>query len=242
MSWARWAAAGVATLMLTACASAPTAAQGPAYGRAVDPGVEFAPWTPQDYRYRVGPGDELAVRFLLEPDLNAQVLVGPDGRGVFPLVSGQPVAGQTAEELNQSLTRAYASVLRNPQVETLVASYGAAQIYVGGEVREPGVKTIKGQLTAAQAVMAAGGFQDTARTGKVVVLRQRPGDPRLLMRTVDVRAALGGQDGGDFAILPGDLIFVPRSAIAEVNLFVKQYISGVLPFSFSYTINNGARY
>lgn len=246
--WTRLAAL-VALTLVSACAS-PTGRQayGPAQGRDVqsydarqgrgqDPGVRFAPWTAEDDRYRLGPGDELAVRFLLNPDLNTTVLVGPDGRGVFPLVSARGVAGLTVEQANQALTQAYGSVLRNPQVETLVTSYGAAQIYVAGEVKDPGVKSIKGRLTVAQAVFTAGGFQDTAKTGKVVVLRQRPGDPRLLMRTVDVRAALAGEGGDDFAILPGDLVFVPRSAIAEVNLFIRQYLTGALPFSFSYNIN-----
>lgn len=246
LSWAR-SMALVAAMLVAACASAPPrrADLGQArqpYGRVADSGVAFASWTPDDYRYRIGPGDELAVRFLLDPDLNTAVLVGPDGRGVFPLVSGQGVAGMTVEQANTALSRAYGSVLRNPRVETLITTYGAAQIYVGGEVREPGVKTIKGQISVAQAVVAAGGFQETARTGKVVVLRQRPGDPRLLMRTVDVGAALKGGDSGDLPILPGDLVFVPRSAIADVNLFIRQYITGALPFSFNYSINRGNRY
>ncbi len=190
----------------------------------------------------MGAGDELALRFLSNPDMNTTVIIGPDGRGVFPLISAQPVAGLTAEEVNISLTNAYASVLRAPHVEALIATYGSSQIYVGGEVRDPGVKAIKGQLTVAQAVMAAGGFQETAKTGKVVLIRQRPGDPRLLMQTIDVRATLGGQSGGAFAVLPGDLVFVPRSAIAEVNLFIRQYVTGALPFSFNYSINRGTRY
>ena len=244
LSWVRPAALA-ATMLVTACASAPPArsARGhdrpPATARGDYPGVTFATWTAEDYRYRIGPGDELAVRFLLNPDLNTSVRVGPDGRGVFPLVSGQGVAGMTPEQAGNALTRAYGSVLRNPQVETLISTYGASEIYVSGEVREPGVKPLKGQISVAQAVVAAGGFQETARTGKVVVLRQRPGDPRLLMRTVDVRAAMKGGDSGDFPILPGDLIFVPRSAIAEVNLFIRQYVTGALPFSFNYSINRG---
>ncbi len=222
-------------------------------GCAATPGLErhqqaggkdptFTSWTSEDYRYRIGPGDELSVRFVVNPDLNATVIVGPDGRGVFPLISAQDVAGLTAEEANALLGRAYATVLRAPQVETLIAGYGASQIYVGGEVRDPGVKTIKGRLTVAQAVMSAGGFQDTARTGRVMVIRQRPGDPRLLMRTIDVRENLQGRGGDDFAVLPGDLIFVPRSAITEVNRFVRQYVTGVLPFNFNYSINRGTRY
>ena len=47
-----------------------------------------------------------------------------------------------------------------------------------------------------------------------------------------------------FDVLPGDLVFVPRSKIAEVDLFVQQYIEGVLPFSrgVSYNLNDRKPY
>ena len=205
---------------------------------------QYAEWSDQDYRYRLGPGDQLALRFLLNPDLNGPATIGPDGRGVFPLVSAVKVADLTAEEANAVLTDAYAQILRRPQVEVLITAYGAAQIYVGGEVRNPGVLPIKGQLTTAQAVMSAGGLLPTARTGRIVILRERA-DGQLLRKEIDLKAYLTKAQGRtDFAILPGDLIFVPRSKIAEVDLFVDQYINGLLPFSRSvgYSVNRGSRF
>ncbi len=204
----------------------------------------FAEWSDQDYRYRLGPGDQLALRFLVNPDLNGPATIGPDGRGVFPLISSVKIADLTAEEANAVLTDAYGQILRRPQVEVLITAYGAAQIYVGGEVRNPGVLPIKGQLTTAQAVMSAGGLLPTARTGRIVVLRERA-DGQLLRKEIDLKAYLTKAQGrSDFSILPGDLIFVPRSKIAEVDLFVDQYINGVLPFSRSvgYSVNRGTRF
>ena len=200
----------------------------------------YGEWTADDYRYRIAPGDELALRFLVNPDLNAQVIVGPDGRGVFPLISALKVEGMTVAQANAALTYAYSATLRRPEVETLVTAYGSAQIYVGGEVREPGVHPIKGALTVAQAVMTAGGFANTAGTGKVALIRQRPGDRRILMQLVDVKDLLGhGRDGTGLAVLPGDLVFVPRSKIAEVDLFVQQYITGALPFTTGISYSAG---
>ena len=226
-------------LLLSACASEPPhhLAQSNA------PHPAFGTWTQDDYAYRIGPGDELSLQFLVNPDLNARVIVGPDGRGVFPLISGLHVEGMTVEQANDALTRDYATALRRPDVQTMITNYGAAQIYVGGEVHTAGVFPIKGELTPAQAVMVAGGFLPTARTGKVVVIRQRPGDQQLLMRVLDEKDLLErGQSDGGFAVLPGDLVFVPRSSIAEVDLFVQQYITGVLPFStnagISYSTGN----
>ncbi|WP_269715462.1 polysaccharide biosynthesis/export family protein [Caulobacter sp. NIBR2454] len=222
--------------LLAACAA------GPSQSRAsrAEARQAFVEWTDADYRYRVGAGDELSLNFLINPDMNARLVVGPDGRVVLPLAGPIKVSGLTAEELNATLTRSYSSVLRNPQVEALVTTYGSSQIYVGGEVRLPGVHQIKGDLNAAQAVMLAGGFQETARTGKVVVLRQRVGDRKLAMRVVDVADMINEADNSqNFPLLPGDLIFVPRSGIAEVDLFVAQYITGVLPFSRNFNVNRG---
>jgi protein involved in polysaccharide export with SLBB domain len=205
--------------------------------------VDYTPWTDVDYRYRIGAGDELALRFTVDPDLDSAVVVGPDGRGVFPLIGSVSVAGMTADEADRALTEAYATVLRSPQVQALVTSYGSAQIYVGGEVREPGVKTIKGQISVTQAIMAAGGFAETARTGQVAVLRQRRGDLRPGLRVVNIGKVLrAGSDGGDVLLQPGDVVFVPRSAIGEVDLFVKQYLTNLIPFSLSYGITPNGRY
>ena len=190
------------------------------------------PWAGTGYAYRIGAGDELALRFIVTPDLNAPVTVGPDGSAVFPLISSFPVSGLTAPQLNAILTRRYAAVLRNPEVQVLVTAYASSQIYVSGEVRTPGVFAVKGQLTVAQAVATAGGLADTARTGKIVLLRQRPGEARPLVRVIDLDTLYRhGADDDPGPVLPGDLIFVPKSRVAEVDLVVDQYINRTLPFS-----------
>lgn len=231
---------GVVTTLCLAAALTAGCASGPKPLTKAENRAAFAEWSDADYRYRVGAGDELSLNFLVNPDLNARLVVGPDGRVLLPLVGPVKVSGLTSEEMNAALVRSYASVLRNPQVEALVTTYGSSQIYIGGEVRLPGVHQVKGDLNAAQAVMLAGGFQDTAGTGKVVVLRQRVGDRRLAMRVVDVADMLSTADNTqNFPLLPGDLVFVPRSRIAEVDLFVAQYITGVLPFSRNFNVNRG---
>ena len=195
-----------------------------------------------DALYRIGPGDQLTVRFLVNPDMDAQVTVGPDGQGVFPLISSVPVAGMTIAQANAALEQAYGQVLRNPQLETLVTQYNAAQVFVGGEVRAPGAYPLKGNVNASRAVMMAGGLLPTARTGKVFVIRDSGPNERPIMRVVDLKVALENADHGrDPPIQAGDLIFVPRSSIAEADLFVQQHITSLVPFgtSVGYTINSG---
>ena len=237
IGWSRRCWTALAVLLTLAAAQAPrlgagAAAAQPAYG----PTGKYDPWRDEDYRYRIGPGDELAQRFVVNPDLNAPEVIGPDGRAVLPLIGPVKLTGLTIEEADQAMTAAYGAVLRNPQVEALVTAYGAAQIYVGGEVKDGGVKTFKGQVSVTQAIMAAGGFNDTARSGQVVVLRQGPNDTRPRLAIVDVRGSLQGKDRRGIRLLPGDVVFVPKTNIAELDVFMKQHLGDLLPFSLSYGI------
>jgi len=195
--------------------------------------LTFAPWRDDPYVYHLGAGDTLALKFPLAPELDSAVVLGPDGTATLPLIGSQMLAGYTPGEARSTLLRAYASVLRNPQLDVAVTEYGSAQIFVGGEVKDPGAKAVKGVLSINQAIMTAGGVLETAKTGHIVVLRQVSGEPQPHLLILDLRSL---RDDGERRIHPGDVIFVPRSAIAEVDLFVKQYITSLLPFGFSLNV------
>jgi len=111
-------------------------------------------------------------------------------------------------------------------------------IYVGGEVAQPGLVTIQGRLSLAAAVIKAGGVKPTATTKTVMLIRDA-GDGKPLMQTVDLGAILNeGQP--DVPLKPFDVVFVPQSTIAKVNKFVDQYIRQMIPISmqagFSYVL------
>ena len=64
------------------------------------------------------------------------------------------------------------------------------------------------------------------------------------MRTGNLRDARRGLDGADAVqIRRHDIIFVPRSTIAEVNVFVEQYVTGIIPLdqAMSYAIANAIK-
>ncbi len=167
-------------------------------------------WTAEDYKYRIGPGDELGLRLILNPDMNSQVTVGADGRGIFPLVGPVPIAGLTVEEATAMLTKNYGAYLRNPATEMLIYNYASAQVFVAGEVKLPGARQVRGTMTVAQVINDSGGFLPTAGMNNVVLLRHRR-DGRVLMRKVNVLALYKGKSDEDIRVLPGDVVFVPRS-------------------------------
>jgi protein involved in polysaccharide export with SLBB domain len=190
--------------------------------------------------YRVGAGDELNFRFLYTPELNTTAVVRGDGAVSLPLLGEFKVAGATLAELSSQVQAALAQRVRRPDVTINVqGSVPSQRIFVGGEVARPGVQNLAGPLTALQAVMAAEGLKDTAQAAAVTVLRQGAGGQRVVLR-LDLAAVMEGRDGAqDIVLAPYDVVLVPRSGIANMGLWVDQWVRRILPISlgFSYTIN-----
>jgi len=179
--------------------------------------------------YLIKVGDYLDIRFYKTPELNVEVPVRSDGKISLELLGDVQAAGQPPEELARTLTQRYASELTNPRVSVIVRVFGG-DVFVGGEVKTPSAPPFATGMTALQAINRAGGFLDTAKTDSVILIR-REGDHyqgyRLAMNKV-----LSGTDlSADVPLQPSDIIHVPKTRIANVDVFVDQYVRKVLPVS-----------
>jgi len=226
----RWPIA-LCLLLLTACTQ---------YGTIRETMPEgFQAWQAMPPEYRFGPGDEIEIKMIYHPELSDRLLVAPDGRVSLPLVGSVRVEGKTSDELAAELKALYRKELREPEVTVIGRAFASQRVLVGGEVMAPGVYTITGRLGAMQAAMLAGGFRETARLDQVALIRRGP-DDKPMLRIVNVEAVLNGSgSGNDVPLAPYDIVFVPRSTVAEIDLWVEQYINRTLPFgrSFNYSIN-----
>lgn len=138
------------------------------------------------------------------------------------------------------MERVAAARLLHPIVTVALSEPRAARIIVGGQVARPGVFPLPARATTLEAVMLAGGLLPESRMDQVVVLRQRSDGPPML-RTVDLRAFVArGAARESIALASEDIVFVPRSRIAEIDLWVEENINRLLPFSrgVSYTAGN----
>jgi protein involved in polysaccharide export with SLBB domain len=181
--------------------------------------------------YRIQPGDTLDVKFYYNPELNELVAVRQDGRISLQLIPEITATELTPSELTIALREAYSRELRQPELRVIVRAYGERKVYVDGEVNTPGVFDMVGPVTLRQSIARAGGLKETGRVKEVIVIRRiAAGDP--VVMTANLQSVNDGTDTGqDIRVVPGDIIYVPRSPIANVNSWVKQYITGVLPFA-----------
>lgn len=196
------------------------------------PGIQTTyAYTEQEYRLQVG--DQLDVKFFYNPELNEQVTVRPDGRISLQLVHEIIAVGLTPKELTDLLTKKYAPELKKPEITVIVRSFSAQKIYVDGEVTKPGMVPLIGFMSVLQAISQAGGMKDTARTSEVVIIR-RGENHHPLVGKVNLDKAINGTDmGQDIILSPFDIVYVPKSTIANVDVWVDQYVRKILPISIS---------
>lgn len=146
--------------------SAWVAAAGPP---AAEPPAADAPTTPP---YTVQPGDTLTVSVWNEHELQAEVLVRPDGGLSFPLAGDIQVTGRTVEDLRQLLEKGLKRYIPDPVVSVAVKQIGGNFIYVIGKVNRPGQFPFSKALDVMQALSLAGGMTPYAAVNDIRILQR----------------------------------------------------------------------
>lgn len=176
--------------------------------------------------YRIVPGDELGLNFGPRDDLVADmirpVVVRPDGRiTVFP-IGDVVAAGRTPVELQAELIRLLAGEFKQPRVTVEVVRSAANRVHVLGRVKAPGSQVVQSLPTLLQVIAGAGGFEDDAARNSVIIMH------RVGLGTVSVTRVRAGRllrGGGDVPLSRFDIVYVPRSAIGNVDVFVDQFFA-----------------
>lgn len=221
------------SLFLTACAASARTAPPPASPSARTSAPAQIP------EYQIRAGDQLDIKFFYNPELNEQIFVRPDGRISLQLVHEIVAAGLTPAQLTDVLTKKYAEDLKKPEITVIVRAFGGQRVYVDGEVNKPGIINLNTPMTVVQSLAEAGGFKETARTGEILIIRRGP-DGRPVTLAMDAEKIIDGTEASrDLYLLPNDIVYVPKSRIANVNIWVDRYIRKniPLPIGISYNLN-----
>jgi protein involved in polysaccharide export with SLBB domain len=181
--------------------------------------------------YLIQVGDQLDIKLFYNSELNEQVTVRPDGRITLQLANDVVAAGLTPEQLRDTLVRIYSTRLKNPELSVIVRSFSSQRLFVDGEVGHPGMLTMVGPTRLLDAISEAGGVKVTARTQEVLIIRR--GGPKPEVMKVNMKHLLQAKYvDQDVMLMPYDVVYVPKSHIANVNQFVDQYITKNIPVTF----------
>jgi polysaccharide biosynthesis/export protein len=180
--------------------------------------------------YHIEPGDSLSILYTFHPEMNQEELVRRDGKISALLVGEVPVAGMTTVEIAKYLVEQTSHRLRDPEVTVEVTRSTEKTIYVGGEVGRPGAVPYRDGLSPLQAILAAGGFRDTARVDSIILVRAQGQENDFISRKINLEQVVVDGAKEQIALVPHDVVFVPRTAIANANIWVRQHITDLLPF------------
>ncbi len=157
--------------------------------------------------YRLVAGDKLKIEVYKDPQLSQPLQIRPDGKITLPLLGDIPAAGRTALELRDELTTSLKEYITSPVVTVIVTETMPQLVHVMGEVNSPGAHQIYGEMTVVQALAAAGGFKDFAKT-KDIRIQRRAYNGRVQVIRFNYKDAVEGNKPPVF-VQSGDTIIVP---------------------------------
>jgi protein involved in polysaccharide export with SLBB domain len=149
-------------------------------------------------------GDQIALNFIRDRELNSTVTVNERGQAPFPKLGLMLVTNLTITQLEDSLRSRYAEYLRTPEFEISVLR----RVAVIGEVRAPNVYLVDPATTLRDVIARAGGIGENGSRSRVSVVR---GNERMTVKDWD-RAT-----GTSFPLESGDQVVVGRKNWFLIN-------------------------
>ena len=162
-----------------------------------------------DASYVIGNDDHLAISVWKEPDLTKSIPVRSDGKISLPLVGELQAAGRTPLQLESDISNRLRSYITVPEVTVIVEQINSKKYNILGQVGRPGEFPLTLSTTIVDALAAAGGFRDFAKTKGVYILRQNA-DGTQSKLPFNYKDFLKGKNlDKNIKIQPNDTIIVP---------------------------------
>jgi polysaccharide export outer membrane protein len=159
--------------------------------------------------YVIGPGDTLSINVFNEPEVTGKVPVRPDGMITVPLVGDIQASGLTPDKLQMTITQKLAEYVKQPSVTVVVEEMNSRQFNVLGQVMHPGSFSLNKPTNVLDALAAAGGFNEFAKTSKIYVLRKDSGGSTVKLPFNYKRVSQGDDGQANVQLQTGDTVIVP---------------------------------
>jgi polysaccharide export outer membrane protein len=155
----------------------------------------------------IGVSDVLAITFWRDPRLSGDVVVRPDGRISLPLLNDVPAAGSTPEQLASVLEATAAKYIADADVTVIVKEIHSRRVFVVGQVTNPGMVVLSGDMNVLQLIAMSGGLLEYADKKNLVIVRTENGQERRFK--FNYNDVLKGKNLSQNILLqPGDTVVV----------------------------------
>jgi polysaccharide biosynthesis/export protein len=162
----------------------------------------------------IGPADVLTISVVGEPALSGDFVVRPDGKISMLQIDEIVAAGLKPEELKKRIKTELKQLYEEPvpEVFVVVKAINSRVVYVQGAVNRQGPVPIVGEMRIAQLITLAGGLQEFADKGKILVIsgtQKKPnGDPVTWIVNYDDLMKGKNLQKNNILLNPGDTVIV----------------------------------
>ena len=179
--------------------------------------------------YIVGTNDVLTITVYNQAQLSGKFVVEADGTFAYPLLGRVAAGGLSIRAVEDKVRQGLADgFLKDPQITVTVDQYRSQQIFVMGEVKQPGPLQFTGSMTLIEALARAGSVTERAGTEALIVHSNAGGAaapaPIASANTargdairIDLQKLQSGALVQNVTLRPGDTIFVPRAETVFVS-------------------------
>jgi len=121
--------------------------------------------------YQLGAGDLVIIQVYGEDDLTLETRLRDNGKISYPFLGEINVSNMSIQGLESLIANGLkGDYLIDPRVTVTIQEY--RQIYINGEVEEPGGYEFQPGLTVHKAISLAGGFTDRADRKKILLIKE----------------------------------------------------------------------
>jgi polysaccharide export outer membrane protein len=158
--------------------------------------------------YALQPGDLLQVMVWKETELQAEVLIRPDGGISFPLAGDLVAAGRTVDDLRADIETRLRKLVPDAVVTVSLKVNAGNRIYVIGKVQRPGDFAINRPTDVMQALTLGGGATPFADLDAIRILR-REGSQQIAIPFRYSEVERGRKLEQNIVLRSGDTVVVP---------------------------------
>ena len=187
-----------------------------------------------NYEYRIGIGDQIAVTIWGLPDIFPVTNINTDlnlrrvdanGNIFFPYAGLIKASGKTQNELRVNLSSSLSEYFNDPQVDVTIARFNSQQVFVLGEVTKPRKLNITDiPISLSNAIGESFGLNtSTSAASEVFIIRQNKADQDPLIFHANLKNPSNFIEAGNFYLEHNDIVYVNASGTARWNKVISQF-------------------
>jgi|TARA_Y100001934_G_C12356615_1_gene778533 polysaccharide export outer membrane protein len=166
-----------------------------------------------DYKYLIGPGDNVSIFVWRNPEISGNFVVRPDGKVTTALVEDLDVSGRTPTMLAREIEEQLSTYINNPRVTVSVGGFSgplSEQVRVIGEATNPRAINYTEHMTLLDLMIAVGGLTEFADGNDAKLIRVVDGRQNTYEIAID-DLIRDGDISKNVDMLPGDIVIIPEA-------------------------------